>query len=181
MEGTNNNLQEVLALNFPARGRKPEGIYKIGRPEHHPFWPLISPQGDGNPIQPIGTSGEPSVVLALNFPARGRKPGQFFLNQAVHLSEFWPLISPQGDGNRFEGGDHREEAIPGFWPLISPQGDGNDRQERRSPQFEEGFWPLISPQGDGNFVDSMAAAHRRAWFWPLISPQGDGNPPAKTE
>ena len=62
------------------------------------FWPLISPQGDGNEVMTgIGLYNR-FMVLALNFPARGRKR----CPRLEHVGQdalFWPLISPQGDGN----------------------------------------------------------------------------------
>ena len=102
----------VLALNFPARGRKRlEELHSSGKIVV--FWPLISPQGDGND-ECRGHSTEGEAVLALNFPAMGRKHGKgsapFFLSFS-----FWPLISPQGDGNKSEstGRVNRQE---GFGP-----------------------------------------------------------------
>ena len=61
------------------------------------FWPLISPQGDGNVIEAAVASID-SHVLALNFPARGRKLENALWSQRFDRW-FWPLISPQGDGN----------------------------------------------------------------------------------
>ena len=115
----------VLALNFPARGRKLDNCCLCAVGIGYGFWPLISPQGDGNVRMENCGAPRNGRVLALNFPARGRKPN---LNGGSKspLFTFWPLISPQGDGN---GGFGLPNKLPVndwmFWPLISPQGDGN--------------------------------------------------------
>ena len=74
-QGNVNGL-EVLALNFPARGRKLRGAI-LWRALFPWFWPLISPQGDGNEHDQVLINVIKEQVLALNFPARGRKLGPF--------------------------------------------------------------------------------------------------------
>ena len=185
----------VLALNFPARGRKR-------------YLPALSPSQEGVLALNFPARGRKRIclggrasavggVLALNFPARGRKRLPWGLATFLYL-KFWPLISPQGDGNQAQSGfdgsqslvlalnfpargrkpeAHRDPKYHGacqFWPLISPQGDGNWKHCPEMPS-KLAFWPLISPQGDGNHCVRRRAARGLESFWPLISPQGDGN------
>ena len=112
-------------LISPARGRKhSNGLFQRSR-KRTSFWPLISPQGDGNTGEnDDNRQTEPERVLALNFPARGRKLTRFDIRATDRHEWFWPLISPQGDGNLKNALIGRDDIAP-FWPLISPQGDGN--------------------------------------------------------
>ena len=159
----------VLALNFPARGRKREIVRNDDLPN--------------------------LKVLALNFPARGRKHSESE-SDVPEEQAFWPLISPQGDGN-FENSDpSRAEGL--FWPLISPQGDGNQSfliaeklftfvlalnfpaRGRKHPPlyFRIPYFPVLAlnfPARGRKQRGGQPLWRRKRSFWPLISPQGDGN------
>ena len=101
----------VLALNFPARGRKPKSRWTF-RSRLPPFWPLISPQGDGNTATSKVRMRQYAFVLALNFPARGRKLEFLPSSTSEQHEEFWPLISPQGDGNEEEYNKRYTSQLP---------------------------------------------------------------------
>ena len=78
----------VLALNFPARGRK-RYILVLYIQSRLSFWPLISPQGDGNRIGDTAERHQ-AIVLALNFPARGRKLELIMIKKVEMVMGFGP-------------------------------------------------------------------------------------------
>ena len=144
-------MKTVLALNFPARGRKRDRLSRYSASKFS-FWPLISPQGDGNTSKDR-TMQYAFIVLALNFPARGRKRYDLLTNE---LSQAVLALNFPARGRKPLEEHHVPIYVPIsirlFWPLISPQGDGNDGMMNLLRHGQFLFWPLISPQGDGNYI-----------------------------
>ena len=81
-------LPAVLALNFPARGRK---LGKLSRTLHR------------------------TGVLALNFPARGRKPNEYRLRRFATVDVLALNFPARGRKPKLSTGGSND-TLPGFGP-----------------------------------------------------------------
>ena len=156
----------IFSDHFPARGWKPSILEDLTG-----FNQLFR----SFPRKGMETSGFPSpdasvaALLFRSFPRKGMETPR--AEAPSPLSQTFPIISPQGDGNcpllRF--GD----TFSPTFPIISPQGDGNKTFDfignlklfRSFPR--KGMETSLGP------LREMTCPIRHSF--PIISPQGDGN------